>query len=81
VTARLRDVGVQDMRIFLHGTRMFMYLVTDDQFDSAHDFAKINEDPTSARWNALMDELQERAPEGNPDEWWAPMELVFDLNW
>ena len=81
VTARLRACGVQRMQIFLRGTRLFMYLVTDDTFDPRQDFARINEDATSARWNALMAELQARAPEATPDEWWAPMELVFDLDW
>jgi L-rhamnose mutarotase len=81
VTARLRECGVQQMHIFLRGTRMFMYLVTDDAFDPARDFARINEDPESARWNAYMATLQARAPEAGPEEWWAPMELVFDLDW
>jgi L-rhamnose mutarotase len=80
VTARLRACGVQRMEIFLRGTRMFMYLVTDDDFDPSRDFARINEDPVSAKWNALMATLQERAPEAGPDEWWAPMERVFDLD-
>ena len=81
VTARLRACGVQNMQIFLRGRRLFMYLVTDDRFDPKLDFARINEDPTSARWNAMMAELQARAPEANPDEWWAPMDLVFDMDW
>jgi L-rhamnose mutarotase len=81
VTARLRACGVERMQIFLLGTRLFMYLVTDDSFEPARDFARINDDPVSARWNAQMAELQARAPEANPDQWWAPMELVFDLEW
>ena len=81
VTDRLRACGVQGMQIFLRGTRMFMYLVTDDEFEPKRDFARINEDPTSARWNALMADLQSRAPEASPDEWWAAMDLVFDLDW
>jgi L-rhamnose mutarotase len=81
VTARLREVGVHEMRIFLRGTRMFMYIETDDDFDPARDFARINEDPVSAEWNAFMATLQARAPEATPDEWWAPMDLVFDLGW
>jgi hypothetical protein len=28
-----------------------------------------------------MRTLQERAPEAKSGEWWAMMELVFDLNW
>ena len=81
VTARLRAVGVQRMQIFLRGTRMFMYLITDDDFDPERDFARINEDSTSARWNALMAELQDRIPEAGSDEWWALMEPVFDMDW
>ena len=81
VTRRLREVGVQRMQIFLRGTRMFMYIQTSDEFDPQRDFVRINEDPESARWNALMAELQSRAPEADPDEWWAPMELVFDTDW
>ena len=81
VAARLRECGVQGMHIFLRGTRMFMYLTTDDAFDPACDFARINEDPVSAEWNELMATLQARAPEASPDEWWAPLELVFDLDW
>ncbi len=79
VTARLRECGVHQMQIFLRGRRMFMYLLASDDFEPARDFARINEDPFSTRWNELMATLQERAPEANPDEWWAPMELVFDL--
>jgi L-rhamnose mutarotase len=80
VAARLHACGVKQMQIFLLGTRMFMYLVTDDDFDAARDFARINEDPVSAKWNAWMATLQERAPEANPDQWWAPMEEVFVLS-
>jgi len=48
------------MQIFLLGTHLFMYLITDDDFDPAHDFARVNADATSARWNALMADLQAR---------------------
>lgn len=81
VCARLREVGIHAMRIFLRGRRLFMYIETADDFDLARDFARVNEEPVSAEWNRLMATLQERAPEANPDEWWAPMELVFDLDW
>jgi L-rhamnose mutarotase len=81
VTARLRECGIERMQIFLLGTRLFMYLVTDDAFDPSRDFARVNDDPASARWNAQMADLQARAPEANPDEWWAAMALVFDLDW
>lgn len=79
VLARLRAVGVQEMKIFLRERRMFMYIETDDAFEPPQDFARVNDDPKSAEWNALMATLQERAPEATPNEWWAPMERVFDM--
>jgi L-rhamnose mutarotase len=79
VTARLRECGIHQMQIFLRGTRMFMYILTDDDFEPSRDFARVNDDPVSARWNELMATLQARAPEADADEWWAPMEMVFDL--
>jgi L-rhamnose mutarotase len=80
VLARLGEVGIRDMRIFLRGRRMFMYVEADDHFEPRRDFPRINDDPASREWNELMATLQERAPEASPDEWWAPMELVFDLS-
>jgi L-rhamnose mutarotase len=81
VIRRLRECGVDNMQIFLRGTRLFMYLVTDDEFEPGRDFSRINEDPTSRRWNEMMADLQARAPEADPDEWWSTMELVFDMDW
>ena len=80
VIARLREVGVQEMKIFLRDRRMFMYIETTDEFEPRRDFVRVNEDPISKEWNELMATLQERAPEASADEWWAPMEQVFDLN-
>ena len=81
VLVQLRKIGVTEMKIFLRDRRMFMYCETVDGFDPAVDFARANQDPTYEKWDQLMRSLQERAPEARPNEWWAPMECVFDLNW
>jgi len=81
VLARLREIGVSEMRIFLLGRRMFMYCETRDGFDPAKDFARANDDPTYRKWDELMHTMQERVREAKPKEWWAEMELVFDLSW
>ena len=81
VTTRIREAGIREMRIFLLGRRLFMYVESDDQFEPARDFAHINEAPTSKAWDDLMRTFQEQAPEASADEWWAQMEEVFDLNW
>jgi len=80
VTARLRDVGITQMRIYLLGRRLFMYVEADDGFDPATDFARINDDPRSREWDQLMRTMQERVTEAAAGEWWAALEQVFDLS-
>lgn len=82
VLADLRRGGIRDMKIFLRGRRMFMFIETEDDYDPADGLRRAgSSSPKSREWNELMATLQERAPEANPDEWWAPMELVFDTSW
>jgi L-rhamnose mutarotase len=81
VIASLRASGILDMQIFLLGRRLFMWMRTVDGFDPARDLAGAEDDPDCRRWDELMTSLQERAPEAGEGEWWAEMELVFDLAW
>jgi L-rhamnose mutarotase len=80
VLARLREVGVTEMKIYLLGDRLFMYCDTVDGFDPDVDFARCSDDPTYRRWDELMRSMQRRVDEARPGEWWAMMELVFDLS-
>jgi L-rhamnose mutarotase len=80
VTAQLRDIGVREMRIYLAGRRLFLYMEAADGFDPGRDFATLVAQPTYRRWDELMRSLQEPAPEAASADWWASMDLVFDLN-
>jgi L-rhamnose mutarotase len=81
VLAQLRGSGITGMQIYLLGRRMFMYMTTEDDFDPASSMAPYESHPRVQEWERLMRTLQERAPEAAPHEWWAEMELVFDLDW
>ena len=76
----LGEVGITDMKIFLLGRRMFMYMTAADEFDPDVDFPRyIEQNPRAAEWDELMRTFQERVPEAGEGEWWALMEQVFDL--
>jgi L-rhamnose mutarotase len=81
VLARLRECGITEMRIYLLGSRMFMYYEASDSFDPNRDLPRLTDDPTYRRWDELMRTMQEPVVEAKPEEWWAKMEPVFDLNW
>lgn len=81
VIARLKEIGITEMKIYLTGRRLFMYMEAVDTFDPDRDYPKLNDLPRYREWDALMSSIQERVPEAKEGEWWATMEEVFDLNW
>ena len=79
VTAALRAAGISRMKIFLLGTRLFMYFEAPDDFDPARDYQRYAADPACARWDSLMRTFQQVTPFTDPADWWAPMAQIFDL--
>ena len=81
VIASLRAIGIHTMRIYLTGTRLFMYFEAPDDFVAERDFQQFAASGRGAEWDALMRRYQQRVPaaSASPGEWWTPMELVFDL--
>ena len=82
VVESLKEIGITAMKIYLSGNHLFMYFEAVDDFDPARDFQGYTEqNPRADEWNTLMSSFQQKTPEAGPDDWWAPMELVYDLNW
>ncbi len=80
VLESLRSIGISKMEIFLLGTHLFMYYEAPDDFVPERDFQAYTEaNPRAEEWNDLMMAFQARVPEAGPDDWWTPMEKVFDL--
>lgn len=79
VTQSLRKIGITSMRIYRGGTRLFMVIEADDEFDVARYQAYAQEPRTSA-WDALTRRFQQPTPFAHLGEWWSPLEEIFDLN-
>src|ERR1700694_3189288 len=80
VVSRLRENGITEMRIYLLGRRMFMYMEAVDGFSPERDFAKLAQDARYRGWDERTPPWQQRAQEPRAHEGWAPMEEVFDLS-
>jgi L-rhamnose mutarotase len=76
-----RNMGIKKSKIFLLGTRMFFIMETDDNFDPIHDLQNYAKTPKAKEWDTIMRNFQEPVPGAKEGEWWAQMELVFDLDW
>src|SRR5258708_37798353 len=78
VIACLRAIGIAEMRIYLLGRRLFMYMEAVDGFSPERDFPKLAEDARYREWDELMRGFQQPAPEDRAGEWWATMGAGFD---
>ena len=79
VVAALTSIGIGRMKIFLLGSRLFMYFEAPDDFDPARDYQAYAEDPRCREWDELMRRYQRPAPGAPEGAWWASMREVFCL--
>ena len=78
----LEKIGITEMKIFLTGCRLFMFLRTEDEFDLEKDFQSYTDTSPRARmWDDLMRNFQQKIPSAKIGDWWVPMEEVFNLEW
>jgi L-rhamnose mutarotase len=80
ITKNIRDSGIEDMEIYLLGTRMFMIMDVDQHFSFE---AKANTDrlnPNVQEWEKLMWKFQRPLPKAAPGEKWMLMEKIFKLD-
>jgi len=80
VQASLRQVGVQQMDVYLLGRRLVMVVEMRDGIDYRTAFkSHASSSQRVAEWERLMRSLQEPPAEARAGEWWAAMEPVFHL--
>jgi L-rhamnose mutarotase len=79
VEQSLRRAGIQRMKIFLLGRRLFMYMETPDDYTPSEASSIYLQEPKVVEWEKIMGELQEPVPEGCSGEWWSSMEMVYEL--
>ena len=79
ITRSIKDSGIEDMEIYLLGTRMFMIMEVNESFSFE---AKAMTDQRNSRvqeWERLMGTFQKSLPQAGPAEKWLLMERLFKL--
>jgi L-rhamnose mutarotase len=79
ITRSIKDSGIEDMEIYLLGTRMFMIMEVNESFSFE---AKAKADQLNLRvqeWERLMGTFQKSLPQAKPGEKWLLMKRVFKL--
>lgn len=79
ITKSIKDSGIEDMEIYLLGTRMFMIMEVNEMFSFEAKSAADRSNPKVQEWETLMGTYQELLPQAQPGQKWLPMERVFKL--
>jgi L-rhamnose mutarotase len=79
ITRSIKDAGIEDMEIYLLGTRMFMVMEVNEQFSFEKKAKADRGNPKVREWEELMWKFQEPLPDAKPGEKWMLMERIFKL--
>jgi len=79
ITQSIRDAGIEDMEIYLLGTRLFMVMEVGPSFSFE---TKGRADAVNSKvqeWERLMWKYQQPLPQAKPGEKWVLMSKIFKL--
>ena len=79
ISQSIQDSGIEDLEIYLLGTRMVMIMEVNEHFSFE---AKAGSDQRNAKvqeWESLMWKFQQPSPRAAPGEKWLLMERIFKL--
>ena len=79
ITRSIKDAGIEDMEIYLRGTRMFMIMEVNESFSFEAKTRADQLNPRVQEWESLMGTFQKALPQARPGEKWLLMERVFKL--
>lgn len=79
ITESIRSSGIEDMEIYLLGTRMFMIMEVNDNFSFEKKAEADRNNPRVQEWEQLMWKFQQALPQAAAGEKWLRMERIFKL--
>ena len=79
ITKSIKDAGIEDMEIYLLGSRMFMIMEVNEGFSFEKKSRADRENPKVQEWEELMWKFKQALPQAKQGEKWLPMERIFKL--
>ena len=80
ISQGMKEVGILDMEIYLHGNVLFMIMDTVHDFDHEKAFKELATKPRQGEWEAHMSQFQNTTTNASADEKWQLMERIFELD-
>jgi Domain of unknown function (DUF718). len=75
----IREVGIIDMEIYLHGNMAFMIMDTVPDFDHEKAMKKLGSLPRQKEWEEYVSQFQQAGSKADTPEKWEITERIFML--
>ncbi len=79
ITQGMIEVGILDMEIYIVGSRLFMIMDTEPDFDHESAMKELASKPRQSEWEAYVSRFQRTSAEASADEKWQLIERIFKL--
>jgi len=79
IAKSLRGSGILSMEIYRWKTRLFLIMVTSDEFSLEEKVQLDRNNPETQAWETLMWKFQQPLPGTKPGEKWQRMTKIFEL--
>lgn len=80
ITQGMKDVGIVDMEIYIHGTTLFMIMELAPGVDHNEAMTALAKKPRQAEWEAFVSRFQRSSTSASADEKWQLMERIYKLD-
>lgn len=79
ITESIKSAGIENLEIYLLGTRMFMIVEAGPEFSFEAKARADRANPKVQEWEELMWKFQKALSQAKPGEKWLLMERIFEL--
>lgn len=76
----MKEVGILDMEIYIHGNTLFMIMDTTADFDHEKAMKALASKPRQGEWEAHMSQFQKTSGDASADEKWQLMDRIFEMD-
>jgi len=80
ITQGMKEVGIIDMEIYIHGNILFMIMDTVADFDHEKAMAELALKPGQKEWETYVSRFQNTASDATAGGKWTLMERIYEMD-
>jgi len=80
ITQGMKEIGIIDMEIYIHGNILFMIMDTVAEFDHQKAMAELASKPRQQEWESYVSRFQNARNDASAEGKWILMERIYEMD-